>query len=242
MLGNSNYLVILIGAIPTTAMLAAIASGSGNPAVVSYIAVGAGLMIVWNSAPSRMGWLISEELWAGTLELNLMSRSPFMLTLFGKSLAVTIFNTLGGLIAFGTVLIVSQDLIEVSNLALIPGSLFFAMLAIISAGFVFAPLFILVGGRGGFFNAIAPFGVVCGGFLYPIGILPVGLEVVARCLPTSWAMSGMIHTVQGTGSNWSIVEDWAVSLGLTIVWLWLTHYGFKKVESRVKVTGVLSTY
>ncbi len=153
-MGSANYLVILIGAVPTVAMLAWIAGRGDNPTVLAYISIGAGLMIIWNSAPTRMGWLLDEELGNGTLELNLVSRTPVMFVLFGKVLAVSAFNTLGGLVAFFTVLIVSQELVDVGSVALLIPSLFFAMIAIIATGYIFSPLFLLVGGGGGFFNAL----------------------------------------------------------------------------------------
>ena len=240
--GSASYTSILIGAIPITAMLAWIASRSDNPTVLAYISVGASLMIIWNSSLMRMGWLVSEELFAGTLELNMVSRTPFMLVVFGKALAVSVFNILGGAVAFVTVLVVAQDLVEISNTPLLLTSLFFAMLALISAGFLFAPLFVVVGGRAGFFNAIVPFGVVCSGFLYPIAILPAGFEAFARLLPTSWAMDGVIRSVQGGGSHWTIIGDWGISLALTAAWLGLTYLLFRAVENRVRVTGVLGPY
>lgn len=106
---------------------------------------------------------------------------------------------------------------------------------------MFAPLMVLVGGRSGFFNAITPFGVTFSGFLYPITRLPDGLEIVGRFLPTSWAMDAAIRSAEG-GDTLRIIGDWGAGLALTGAYLMLIYLMFRKVEERVRVTGILSTY
>lgn len=106
---------------------------------------------------------------------------------------------------------------------------------------MFAPLMVLVGGRSGFFNAFTPFGVTFSGFLYPITRLPDGLEIVGRFLPTSWAMDAAIRSAEG-GDTLRIIGDWGAGLALTGAYLMLIYLMFRKVEERVRVTGILSTY
>ena len=239
-IGTANFLGLGIGAIPLVAMLAWIASESDDPTVLAYISVGVFLMVVWNTSVFRIGAALSGELFQGTLELNLMSRSPLMLVMLGKVLALAAFSSLTGIAAVVTVLAVSQQFIDVANVPLLLISLIFAMPALIDGGFIFTPLLVLVGGRPGFFNAILPFGVVFGGFLYPISLLPAGLQTIARFLPTSWAMDGVIRSVEGGGPAWRIAGDWGVALALTALYLTLTYFMFRKVEERVRVTGILS--
>jgi ABC-2 type transport system permease protein len=238
--GSANYAGVFINQIPTVALLAWIVGGSVTPSALAYISVGAAMMVIWNNVVFRMGWSLSDELFEGTLDLNMVSRTPMMLVMFGKALALAAFSTLSGAAAFLLVVLVSQRMIDVANAPLFV-SLGIAMFALIMSGFMFAPLMVLVWGRAGFFNAILPFGVAFSGFLYPITRLPGGLEVVARFLPTSWAMDAAIRSVEG-GDTWRVIGSCGAGLALTGAYSMLIYLMFKKVEERVRVTGILSTY
>ena len=112
----------------------------------------------------------------------------------------------------------------------------------ICAGFLFCPITVLVGEPAGLFATVMPFGVTCSGFLYPIDILPSALQVIARGLPTSWGMEGIIMSVTGSGSGGEIITKLAVALGIAALYLLITHFLFRLVEKRVRVTAVLTTY
>ncbi len=55
-------------------------------------------------------------------------------------------------------------------------------------------------------------------------------------------MDGVVRAVQGEGSAWTIVGDWGIAMALALAWFGMTYFMFKKVEERVRVTGILSTY
>ena len=74
------------------------------------------------------------------------------------------------------------------------------------SGYLFAPLFVLVKGRPGFFNALLPLGTALSGFLYPISQLSSEAQIVAHILPTSWAMDGVIRSVREGESAARIVR------------------------------------
>jgi ABC-type multidrug transport system permease subunit len=84
--------------------------------------------------------------------------------------------------------------------------------------------------------------VVFSGFLYPISILPMAFKIIARLLPTSWAMDGVIHSIEGQVSMWRIAGDWGIALAISLVYVFLTHALLKVVERKVRRTGVLSIY
>jgi len=84
--------------------------------------------------------------------------------------------------------------------------------------------------------------VACSGFLYPIGILPAALQVIARGLPTSWAMESVIMATTGSGSTWEIVIRWVIALALAVVYLFIMQLLFRLVERRVRVTAALTTF
>jgi len=239
---TASYANFIIAGIPNVIILAWIANKSDNPVAITYIAVGASLMLVWTNAVFRMGWALSDERWGGLLDVSLVSRTPVIVTMLGKSLALCIFSLLTGAGAFILILIVSEHAIPIVDLPLAIVSLAITLFVMICAGFIFCPITVLVGEPSGLFATVMPFGVACSGFLYPIGILPAALQVIARGLPTSWAMESVIMATTGSGSTWEIVIRWVIALALAVVYLFITQLLFRLVERRVRVTAALTTF
>ena len=199
---TASYASFVIAGIPNVLILAWMARRSDNPVAITYIALGSSLMLVWTNAVFRMGWSLSNERWGGLLDVSLVSRSPLMVTMLGKALALSFFSLLTGAGAFVFILIAAPGMVAITNLPLATISLAITLFVMICAGFIFSPITVLVGEPSGLFAAVMPFGVVCSGFLYPIQLLPAALQVIARGLPTSWAMEGLIMATTGSGSTW----------------------------------------
>jgi ABC-2 type transport system permease protein len=198
-------------------------------------------MLVWTNAVFRMGWSLSDEKWGGLLDVSLVSRAPLIITMLGKSLALSFFSLLTGAGAFIFVLIASHHTISFNSLPLAVVSLAITLFAIICTGFIFSPITVLLGEPSGLFATVMPFGVACSGFLYPIHLLPSVLQVIARGMPTSWAMESTIMATTGSGSTWEIVLRWGIAFGLSIVYLLLAQLLFRIVERQIRITATLTT-
>jgi ABC-type multidrug transport system permease subunit len=109
-------------------------------------------------------------------------------------------------------------------------------------GFFFSALVVLVGGKAGFFMGIMPFMAVISGFVLPVNQLPLGLEALARLVPSAWAMDSVWRSIGGIDSWWPVLEGWGVSLLLTAVWFIITYYICVGVEKRIRVLGTLGAY
>jgi ABC-type multidrug transport system permease subunit len=229
----------VLGALGPAAVIGFIAGRSENPTAISYVFVGAALSILWNNGIFRTGWSLAEEHNAGTLDLMMTTRTPVAVIMLGKALAIIAFASLAGLVTFFVVLAISGRVPPVDDAALFLVSGIVALLAVIVSSFFFAPFSFLAGVRGGFFNAIMPFGAVVSGFLYPINVLPASLEAVARLMPTAWAMQAVVHSLDGAASRGTVLLDLAVALALCVALLSLTFALFLKVERRVRLSGSL---
>jgi ABC-type multidrug transport system permease subunit len=212
---------------------------SGNPTAVSYVFVGASLMALWSTGVFTTGWSLSDEHWNGTLDLTMTSRTPVVLVLFGKALAIMCSLLVSTAVVFLVVLAFAGRFTPVDNPAALFVSGLLALAAVIATSFVFAPFSFLHGARGGFFNAIMPGGTVVSGFVYPVGLLPDSLEVFARMLPTSWAMEAVVRSVNGGSAFSRIAVDWAVASLLVVAFLLLSAWLFRIAEKRVRVVGNL---
>ncbi|MBA7673774.1 hypothetical protein ES703_81978 [subsurface metagenome] len=237
-----GYLNYLITGIPMVAVLAWVALQSKSALAFALISIGTCFMIMWNSAVARVGRSTGEEIERGIFHINLLSKTPVSVIMLGKAISYMTFTAISGTSAFLVILAVTRKLPEVGNLPALIVSTLIAMFAMISVSLIFAPLAVLADRRGGFFNAILPFGAMFSGFLYPISVLPNAFQVIARMLPTPYAMDGIIRSIQGQESIWGIIGNWGTSLGLSLLFLFVAYFLFKLVESRIRITGVLSRY
>ena len=105
---TASYANFVIAGIPNVVILAWIANRCDNPVANTYIAVGSSLMLVWTNAVFRMGWALSDERGGGLRDASLVSRTPVVVTMLGKSIALSFFSLLTGAGAFILILIVSQ--------------------------------------------------------------------------------------------------------------------------------------
>ncbi len=243
--GLLSYAVWIVGNVPRAVVFGWIVTyghgGEIDPMAVAYVAVGAPLFVMWGGAVNRMGALVNSERWQGTLDLDMVTPTPLMIALMGKALAIAAYLTISGLVTFIAVLLVAQASLEISNLPLVVVSLGVAFLGLVVATFAFAPFIVLAGGRGGFWGAIIPFGVVLSGFLHPVSILHPAVQAVARVLPTSWAMDAVLHSIDGGMSTIDIFSNCAIAITVLLVWLSVIWYMFRKVERRIRVTGSVTT-
>lgn len=238
---TSSYANFIISGIFNVVILAWFARQTSNPVAIAYLALGSSLMLIWFNSVFQIGWALSDERWNGLLDVSLVSRTPVIVAMLGKSLAISIFSMLSGSGAFIVVLLVSQHPLPLANLPFALVSLAVTMFVIICTGFIFCPITVLIGEPSGFFATVMPFGTACSGFLYPVNILPAALQVIARGLPTSWAMEAVIMSTTGSGSNWDIVIKLLVALALAVGYLFITQLLFRLVEWRVRVTSTLTT-
>ena len=239
--GGGRFLSFL-GTLIFVVALGWFAHESGDASVVTYLAIGAYMMVVWNFCVYRMGSSLRSELVQGTLELLLLSRTPVMTILVGNTLATSLFASLLGLTGIAIILAFSPQIIHVPNLLILLASLGIAWAATSIVGFLSAPLSVLTRGQDTYFEAIRPLVMVFSGFVYPVALLAPILKPVAWLLPTSWAMGGLLSSVEGGQIYGNTIDHWVLALVTSAAYLGLTYLLFIKVEKRVRVTGILGSF
>jgi len=234
-----ELVLISIFQTPLAIGLGWVARSSDEPAVVATVAIGAGLMILWSMAVFYTGFAMVGELFGGTLELNMLSRSPVALVMLGKSLAFMVFYAMPAAIGgVGAWMMAGSDA-SVARPELFVLSILVVLPSVVVVQFLFSPLTLLVGGSDGFFNAIMPAGVVLSGYLYPVATLPLGLEVVARIIPTSWAMEAFVWSLTGGHGTGEILLRLLVAVGLSLAFILLERFLFRLAEGRAQLQGSL---
>ena len=233
---------MLFETLPTAAVLAWLAMQSKTPSVLTYMLVGIPLMAMCNGLLFKVGWSLNNELWGRTLDFALISRTPLTVILLGKSLAQLVFRLPQGAIALIAMFIITHQIPHVASLPLLLLSLIFIFIGLIALSLFLAPFMVIVGGKAGFFNAIMPLAVVLSGFMFPIDRLPLVLEIIAKFIPTSWAMSCIWQAINGPDSAWSFISAILACLLTSGLLLVITYYMCKIVEKKLRITGELATY
>src|SRR5439155_8213058 len=187
----------MLANVPMVAAFAWIATKTDRAGVVGYVAIGLFLMTLWNQSQVGVRWSLYHEADAGTLEFSLISRAPLAVFLLGKALAHSLAAARPAFAALVVALLLAPSLPSIPDPAGLFASVGAAILAVLATAFIFTPLSVLAARQLDAVVAVRPFVVVFSGFLYPVSFLPSGLDTVARVFPTSWAMDGVLWSLQG---------------------------------------------
>ncbi len=237
MQSRSAFVSTFFNRVPRFAVLAWIAAQSDDSTVVATVSVGIVLLVIWTAAVFRVGFALRTEAVLGTLDLNMLSRSPLALITLGKAAAVTLSFVPNAVVALLVVLAVTGEPVAVAMLPAFVVAMTLALAALLSVAFIFVPTTFMVGSRAGSFNAITPFGAVLSGFVYPLDVLPGWLELAARALPTSWAMETVRWAIFGGHSAADFATHWAVAAALTALYVAAAVWLFGVAETRIRRTG-----
>jgi ABC-type multidrug transport system permease subunit len=239
-MASTGLIYKYLGEAARSAALAWIIYQSGATQALPYLAVGIALMSIWGGVLAFGGWSLEGEIYGKTLDYTLISPSPMSSVLLIKTLAQALYEIPTGIVCFGTALLVAREIPHVANIPAFSFSLALALAGLIMVGFFFSALVVLVGGKAGIFMGILPLVAVLSGFILPVTNLPIGMEVLARFTPSSWAMDAVWSSIGGIESWVAIITSWGTGMVVTIGWFLVTIYLCVAVEKRIRITGSLS--
>ncbi len=239
LLPNWGSLSIFLIFVPYMAIVGWIVGRASDPAVLTFVTFGAIFFTIWHLTSYRAGHALQNEFMNQTVDTMLIAPTPLSVIVLGRVLAIVAVAAISTPISFFVFVMVADGLPQISSPLIFAASVLLVVLALITVSFFFSPLYVLSGGGRGYVNAVAPFGVVFSGFLYPIDILPAYLVPIAWIFPTSWGMDAVVLTSRGGGLTSGVLFDWAMAGGLSLVWLFATLWMFRVVENRVRSSGIL---
>lgn len=237
-----NSLNYGIGALSSIIVYSWMVNQTHDPFRRSYLIAGTPFMAIWNGVAFRTGWSLDNEMGQNTLEFTLISKTPMVVVLFGKALAQLVYGIPVGLISLLLMSLLTGHPPQAANLPLFLISVLFIFMSIAVISLIFAPIVVLAGARGGFFNGILPFGVILSSFVFPPESLPIVFRVISWIMPTSWAMSSVWQSIKGPDSLWSVIAGWILCGVTSFVLFMLTILLFRRIENRIRVTGRYGSY
>jgi ABC-2 type transport system permease protein len=178
----------------------------------------------------------------GTLENLLVTQTSLPVILAGSSLYPFVLLSLRTAIYFGWGAVLFGFPLQGANwlgavLVLGASVLAFSGLGILSASYL------LIFKRGNPVNwAILGLSSVVGGMMYPISVLPVWLQHVARLIPVTYSLEGMRAAILGHASMRELLPSIAGLLLFAAILLPVSFAIFSWALRRTKITGTLTHF
>jgi ABC-2 type transport system permease protein len=178
----------------------------------------------------------------GTLENLLVTQTPLPVILAGSSLYPFVLMSLRTTVYLGWGAILFGFPVQRANWAGAVLILAASVLAFLGLGILSAS-YLLVFKRGNPFNwALIGLSSVVGGMMYPVSILPVWLQYVARLVPVTYAMEGMRAALLGHATLRELWPSLAALLTFAAVLLPVSFIVFSWALRRTKITGTLTHF
>jgi ABC-2 type transport system permease protein len=178
----------------------------------------------------------------GTLENLLVTQTSLSVILAGSSLYPFALMSLRTAIYIGWGAVLFGFPLHGANwlgalLVLGASVLAFSGLGVLSASYL------LIFKRGNPVNwAILGLSTVVGGMMYPISVLPVWLQYVARLIPVTYSLEGMRAAILGHASTRELLPPIAVLLLFAALLLPISFAIFSWALRRTKITGTLTHF
>jgi ABC-2 type transport system permease protein len=215
-------------------------AGNSTPNLV-YTVIGGGVMGIWSGMLFTSTFDILRDRRDGVLEL--IVGSP---TSLGTVEAIRTFaNVAAGLVSMlaaiaAAVLIFHYDFAG-ANLAGAIGSFLLVLFGIWTMGVFLSNFLAWSRLSGTFINYLeAPVAVICG-FMYPVTILPLGLQAVSMIFPMRWALEAMDTCLLGEFSLARLMPLWALALLIALAYLGLARWLEGLVHDKIRVSGELNS-
>jgi ABC-2 type transport system permease protein len=208
----------------------------------SFALVGIAFFDYLSVALSSFDGSLQEARQNGTLENLLVTQTSLPVILAGSSLYPFVLMSLRTAIYIGWGAVLFGFPLQGANwlgalLVLGASVLAFSGLGILSASYL------LIFKRGNPVNwAILGLSSVVGGMMYPISVLPVWLQHVARLIPVTYSLEGMRAAILGHASTRELLPSIAGLLLFAVVLLPISFAIFSWALRRTKITGTLTHF
>jgi ABC-2 type transport system permease protein len=208
----------------------------------SFALVGIAFFDYLSVALSTFDESLQEARQNGTLENLLVTQTSLPVILAGSSLYPFVLMSLRTAIYIGWGAVLFGFPLQGANwlgalLVLGASVLAFSGLGILSASYL------LIFKRGNPVNwAILGLSSVLGGMMYPISVLPVWLQHVARLIPVTYSLEGMRAAILGHASTRELLPSIAGLLLFAALLLPVSFAIFSWALRRTKITGTLTHF
>jgi len=205
-----------------------------------YAVIGAGMIGIWNSNLWTSGRIVEDERRAGMLSLLIASPTPLQVVLLGKSLSNAVASVFAMGITFATGLIAFRLPLSVDRPLEFLIGLLLTLIAMTCLGLVLGSFFVITRNAGEFIT-VANYPIfLLSGLTFPLTLLPLWTRPFSAALAPTWGNLALNEAAGVlTGSIWPAYL-WLI--GLSLVYLILGRWLFRRVEHLVRQAGSLEEW
>ncbi|MBN1314835.1 MAG: ABC transporter permease [Anaerolineales bacterium] len=206
---------------------------------IIFVVIGSGMTGLWTVTLFVSGSSITQERWAGTLELLVGVPTPMQLIVFGKNLANVTQSLLSMLVSYALGGLMFGLAPRIADPVLFTPTLIIGMLSYVCFGLVLSPLFILNPDVNRWQNALEFPVYILSGFLFPIALLPGWTTPLSYVLTPYWVARALHNTSTGLGSVDDTLFSWAMMAILSLIYLIIAQILFRRLLYRARVQATL---
>ncbi len=212
--------------------------------IVLQAVLGGGVLGMWGNTLYSSGWSISYDRYNGTLEPLMVSPTNLMDVVTGRS----IWNTLIGLSNAVLVFIFAELMFQTGVGLSDPLQFFFILVitlaSLASIGLIFSAFFVLTRASSVLMSSLEFPIYVVSGAMFPISILPGWAIPISYILAPSWGVDAMkIAAIDGyTGIGPGILGSLGIMIGLTVLYIIMAKWFFRKIERNVRNHGTIGRF
>jgi ABC-2 type transport system permease protein len=204
-----------------------------------YAVLGGGMMGMWGNTLYSTGFAIEFEKWQGTLEEVLAAPSDLLHVIAGRSMSNALFGITNMVAILLIAALVFRIPLGISNPILFALSVFLTLLSVSALGLIFASAFVLTRSAQVFTNGLEFPIYVVSGSMFPIALLPFWVHPASYILGPSWGIEAIRKAAGQQTVSLAFWQDIGVMLLISIVYVVVAVFLFKKVEIKSRRDGTL---
>ena len=204
-----------------------------------YAVLGGGMMGMWGNTLYSSGFAIEFEKWQGTLEEVLAAPSNLLHVIAGKSISNALFGLANMVAILLIAFLVFRVPLGVANPILFAFSIILTLLSVSALGLIFASAFVLTRSAQVFTNGLETPIYIISGSMFRIALLPFWVHPVSYILGPTWGIEA-IRIIAGQESvSLTFWLNIGVMLFITLAYVAIAAFLFKKVETKSRRDGTL---
>jgi ABC-2 type transport system permease protein len=239
-LAGQAWILFFLLAEPFMVSAVALAMMGGRPDIdATYIVIGAALIGLLTGFLFLGGTQMNQERGTGTLEILAGCPAPLFVVVTGKVAGSVAVNLIGGAVAgFAAVSLFGHSL-HIADPAAFVASAFLAVACLWGMGMLFTPLTFLWPEVSGIMTGLQYPVYVLGGFLFPIALLPEGVQAASSLLPAYWAATALHGASSGEMTVQDLLPTWTALVGAGASFTLVAVWSFGKAADKARREGRL---
>lgn len=230
---------LLVNPVLNTILLYEMYQNSGEDNFMAYVILGSGLMGIWSCICFSSAGDINRERFSGTLSLIFAAPCSFPLIITGKIIGNTILSLLTLVISLITAKVLFRLPLSLKSPLYFILAFMTLVVTFIVISSVIAAILTLSRKTELYMNLIEiPFILLCG-FVYPVDILPHGVQVVSYAFSPTYAVELLRMAVWGVEDSGLFWRKLMITLGLTAAYIVCSVILYRKIDQRVRIAATL---